>query len=122
VTGSGPPFVKAANWLTNIEFDLESPVWHHLITDLAPDHEVIRYDERGTGLSDRDVEEFSTDAWVRDLEAVVDHLGLDRFPLLGISQGGGVAVAYAARHPERVSHLILQGAYARGRNHRSARG
>jgi DNA-binding winged helix-turn-helix (wHTH) protein/pimeloyl-ACP methyl ester carboxylesterase len=121
-SGSGPPFVKAANWLTNLEFDLESPVWRHLITDLVPSHQVIRYDERGAGLSDWDIEEFSLDAWVSDLETVVDRLEIKRFPLLGISQGGAVAVAYAARHPERVSHLILQGAYARGRNLRGPTG
>jgi DNA-binding winged helix-turn-helix (wHTH) protein/pimeloyl-ACP methyl ester carboxylesterase len=122
LSGTGPPFVKAANWLTNLEFDLVSPVWRHLITDLVPDHQMIRYDERGTGLSDWDVDEFSLDVWVRDLETVVDHLGLARFPLLGISQGGAVAIAYAARHPDRVTHLIIQGAYARGRNHRGPAG
>jgi DNA-binding winged helix-turn-helix (wHTH) protein/alpha-beta hydrolase superfamily lysophospholipase len=118
VAGSGPPFVKVANWLTHLEFDLESPIWRHLITDLVPDRQFIRYDARGSGLSDWDVEELSLDGWVRDLEAVIDELGLDRFPLLGISQGGAIAVEYAVRNPGRVSHLVVQGGYARGRRAR----
>ncbi len=122
VTGSGPPLVKVANWLSHLEFDLQSPVWRHVVTDLVPDRTLIRYDERGSGLSDWNIDRFGIDAWVGDLEAVVDTLGLERFPLLGMSQGGAVAVAYAAAHPERVSHLVLQGAYARGRNHRGEAG
>jgi pimeloyl-ACP methyl ester carboxylesterase/DNA-binding winged helix-turn-helix (wHTH) protein len=119
-TGEGPPLVKVANWLTHIEYDEQSPVWRHLIRDLSRDHTLVRYDERGCGLSDRDVDEasFSLEAWVRDLETVVNHLHLARFPLLAISQGGPVAIAYAVAHPERVTHLILQGSYARGRVHR----
>ncbi len=117
-TGAGPPLVKVANWLSHLEFDTRSPVWRHWIRELSRDHTLVRYDERGVGLSEREVTEFSLDAWVRDLEAVVDALGLERFPLLGLSQGGPIAIAYAARHPERVSHLILYGSYARGRNHR----
>ena len=89
-------------------------MWRHWLEELARDHLLVRYDERGCGLSDWTVEDFSFDAWVRDLETVVDALGLDRFPLLGISQGGPVAITYAIRHPERVSHLILYGTYARG--------
>jgi pimeloyl-ACP methyl ester carboxylesterase/DNA-binding winged helix-turn-helix (wHTH) protein len=112
--GNGPPFVKAANWLTNLEYDLHSPIWRHLLTDLVPDRQVIRYDERGSGLSESEIDDFGVEVWVRDLETVVDALGLDRFPLLGISQGGAVAIAYAVRHPERVSHLILNGAFVRG--------
>lgn len=118
ITGSGPPFVKAANWLSHLEFDLESPVWRHLVTDLVPDRMMVRYDERGSGLSDWETDRFGLETWVSDLEAVVDAAALDRFPLLGISQGAAVAIAYAARHPERVSHLIVQGGYARGRNFR----
>ncbi len=112
--GEGPPLVKAANWLSHLDFDLESPVWRHWLRELSRDHTLIRYDERGCGLSDWDVDEFSVDAWVRDLEAVVEAAGLERFALLGISQGGPVAIAYAVEHPERVSHLILYGAYGRG--------
>jgi pimeloyl-ACP methyl ester carboxylesterase/tetratricopeptide (TPR) repeat protein len=116
--GSGPPLVKAANWLSHLEFDSNSPVWRHWIRELSRFHTLVRYDERGCGLSDWQVDEFSLDAWVRDLEAVVDALELDRFPLLGISQGGPIAIAYATRHPERVSHLVLYGSYARGHSHR----
>ncbi|MPZ98609.1 MAG: alpha/beta fold hydrolase [Dehalococcoidia bacterium] len=121
-TGDGPPFVKAANWLTHLEYDEQSPVWRHLIRELSRDHTLVRYDERGCGLSDRELddESFGLEAWVRDLETVVDGLNLERFPLLGISQGGAVAVAYAVAHPERVSHLVLHGAYARGRIYRGA--
>jgi pimeloyl-ACP methyl ester carboxylesterase len=112
--GSGPPFVKAANWMNHLELDWHSPVWRHLLDELSSDQALVRYDERGTGLSDRNVEDLSIDAFVRDLESVVDALGLERFPLLGISQGGPVAVAYATRHPEKVSHLILYGSFAAG--------
>jgi pimeloyl-ACP methyl ester carboxylesterase/DNA-binding winged helix-turn-helix (wHTH) protein len=116
--GSGPPLVKAANWLNHLEFEWGSPVWKHWIDEISRHHTFVRYDERGCGLSDWRVADLSFDAWVRDLETVVDALGVKRFALLGISQGGAVAVAYTARHPERVSHLILQGAYARGWRYR----
>jgi len=112
--GQGPPLLKAANWLSHLEFDWRSPIWRHLLAEFARDHTFIRYDERGNGLSDWNLPDLSFDAWVQDLESVVEAAGVDRFPLLGISQGGAVAIAYAARHPERVSHLILYGAYARG--------
>jgi pimeloyl-ACP methyl ester carboxylesterase len=115
VAGSGPPLVRAAHWITHLDYDWQSPVWHHWLVGLATGRTLVRYDERGCGLSDHDVDEFSLDAWVRDLETVVDDLGLDTFPLLGISQGGAVAVAYAARHPERVTRLILYGSYCQGR-------
>jgi pimeloyl-ACP methyl ester carboxylesterase/DNA-binding winged helix-turn-helix (wHTH) protein len=114
-SGAGPPLVKVANWLSHLEFDWRSPVWRHWIEELSRHHTYVRYDERGCGLSERDVDEFSVEAWVRDLEAVVDALGLDRFPLLGISQGGPVAMTYAVRHPERVSRLVLYGTYVQGR-------
>lgn len=112
--GQGPPLVKAANWLNHLEFDLKSPVWRHWLAGLSATHRLVRYDERGCGLSDWDVPEFSLEHWVQDLEAVVEASGVHRFPLLGISQGGPVAITYATRHPERVSHLILYGIYARG--------
>lgn len=115
VTGKGPMLVKAANWLSHIEYDWESPVWQHWLDDLSNQTTLVRYDERGCGLSDREVKDLSFESWVDDLETVVDTIGLDRFPLLGVSQGGAVAIAYAVRHPERVSHLILYGAYGRGR-------
>lgn len=116
--GKGPPLVKAANWLTHLQFDWPSPLWRHWLTELSKDRLLVRYDERGCGLSDRDVTDLSFESWVRDLEAVVDATGLDRFALFGMSQGGAVAIAYAARHPERVTHLVLCGAYARGRYQR----
>jgi pimeloyl-ACP methyl ester carboxylesterase/DNA-binding winged helix-turn-helix (wHTH) protein len=117
--GHGPPLVKAANWLSHLDFDLETVVWQHWLAELSKRYRLIRYDERGCGLSDWDVPDFSLDAWVSDLEAVVDAAGLDRFPLLGISQGGPVAVVYAVRHPERVSHLVLHGSFAQGRHKRA---
>ncbi len=112
--GEGPPLVKVPNWLNHLELDWDAPVWAPLFHDLARDHRFIRYDGRGNGMSDRDVADISFDGFVRDLEAVVDAAGLDRFPLLGISQGSAIAIEYAARHPERVSHLILWGAFASG--------
>jgi DNA-binding winged helix-turn-helix (wHTH) protein/pimeloyl-ACP methyl ester carboxylesterase len=116
--GSGPPLVKTANWLTHIEHEWDSPVWAHWIREMSRTHLLVRWDERGCGLSDWNPEELSLDALVRDMETVVDGLGLERFALLGISQGGAVAVTYAARHPGRVSHLVLCGAYTRGWRHR----
>jgi pimeloyl-ACP methyl ester carboxylesterase/DNA-binding CsgD family transcriptional regulator len=113
--GIGSPVVKAANWLTHIEFDRSSPVWRHWIDELSRGHTLVRYDKRGCGLSDWDASEFSVDAWVQDLAAVVDAAGLQRFALVGLSQGGAVAIAYATRYPDRVSHLVLCGAFARGR-------
>jgi pimeloyl-ACP methyl ester carboxylesterase/DNA-binding CsgD family transcriptional regulator len=114
VMGNGPPLVRAAHWLTHIEFDAVSPVWRHWLAELSRNHRLVRYDGRGCGLSDWEAEDLSFAGWLRDLEAVVDAAGLDRFPLLGISRGGAIAVAYAARHPERVSRLVLYGAFARG--------
>jgi pimeloyl-ACP methyl ester carboxylesterase len=117
--GSGPPLVKAANWLSHLDYDRETVVWRHWLRELSRRHRLVRYDERGCGLSDWEVPELSFEAWVRDLEAVVDAAGLDRFPLLGISQGGPVAIAYAVRNPERVSRLVLLGSYAKGRRARA---
>lgn len=112
--GDGPPIVKAANWLTHLEFDWNSPVWSHLFTELSREHQLVRYDDRGNGLSDWDVEEISFDAFLQDLEHVVDAARLDRFALFGLSKGASTSVAYAAKHPERVSHLILCGGFAVG--------
>lgn len=118
-SGSGPALVKAANWMSHVEFDWQSPVWSPLLHELSRTRTLVRYDERGCGLSDWDAE-LSFEAWVRDLEAVVDAAGIERFPLLGISQGASIAIAYAVRHPERVERLILHGGYARGRLMRGA--
>jgi pimeloyl-ACP methyl ester carboxylesterase/DNA-binding winged helix-turn-helix (wHTH) protein len=117
--GDGPPLVKAANWLTNLRHDWTSVVWRHWLRDLSAERPLVLYDERGCGMSDWDVDDVSFDARVRDLETVVDALRLERFPLLGISQGGAVAAAYAARHRDRVTHLVLYGAFALGRNARA---
>jgi pimeloyl-ACP methyl ester carboxylesterase/DNA-binding winged helix-turn-helix (wHTH) protein len=115
--GSGPPLVKASNWLTHLDFEWGSPIWRHWYTALSRHHRLIRYDERGNGMSQRDVQDVSFDTWVRDLETVVDAAGLDRFPLLGISRGGAIAIAYAAKHPERITQLVLYGAFEAGRTH-----
>ncbi len=112
--GTGPPLVKTANWLNHLELDWESPIWTDTFQALAARRTFIRYDERGNGLSDWNVPEISFEAFVRDLEAVVDARGLGRFPLLGMSQGCAVSVDYAVRHPERVSALIFIGGYAAG--------
>jgi pimeloyl-ACP methyl ester carboxylesterase/DNA-binding CsgD family transcriptional regulator len=120
VHGSGPPIVRVASWMTHLEFDWESPVWRHWLDALGDGHTLVRYDERGCGLSDREVDDLSLDAWVADLETVVEAAGVSRFALLGVSTGVAVAVAYAARHPERVTHLVLYGGYARGRLLRGA--
>ena len=113
-SGAGLPLVKTANWLNHLEFDWQSPIWSPMLNLLSERCRLVRYDERGTGLSDWDVDEISFDAFVRDLETVVDTLGLERFALLGISQGAAVSIAYATRHPERVSRLILYGGFAVG--------
>ena len=112
--GGGPQLVKTGNWMTHLEFDFQSPIWRHLYRELSRDHTLVRYDARGNGLSDRNVEDVSFETSVGDLEAVVEAAGLERFALLGISQGCAVAIAYAARHPERVAQLILFGGYAVG--------
>lgn len=113
-SGGGPPLLRTAHWLSHVEFDARSPVWAPWLRELSREHSYIRYDQRGCGLSDWSPPEVSFEAWIADLEAVVDSLGLERFPLLGMSQGGAIAIAYAARHPEKVSQLVLCGAYARG--------
>lgn len=112
--GKGPPLLKAANWLNHLELDWDSEVWSPLFQELARDHCLIRYDERGNGMSDWEVDNLGFDAFVTDLEGVVKQSGVERFPLLGISQGAAVAIEYAARNPDRVSHLILWGGYASG--------
>ncbi len=113
-TGSGPPLVRVFNWLTDVEKDLTSVVNRHWVDELSRDYGYVRYDSRGCGFSDRDIERMSLDAWVEDLEAVIDAMQLERVPLLGISQGAAVAITYAVRHPERVSQLVLYGGFARG--------
>ncbi|HKS65264.1 MAG TPA: alpha/beta fold hydrolase [Xanthobacteraceae bacterium] len=118
--GQGPPLLKTANWLNHLEYDWESPVYGPLLHAIAADHRLIRYDARGNGLSDWDVQDIAFEAFVNDLEAVVEAVGLKRFSLLGLSQGCAVSIAYAVRHPERVHRLVLYGSFARGRKKRDA--
>lgn len=119
-SGEGEPvLIKAATWLSHLEQDWDSPVWRHLVRAMSARGSFIRYDERGCGLSDWLVPELTFESWVRDLETVADAAGAARFALLGISQGAAVAIAFAVRHPERVTHLVLHGGYARGRLVRS---
>jgi pimeloyl-ACP methyl ester carboxylesterase len=114
VTGEGPPLVRAPHWFTHLEHDWTNPAFQMWVEDLSKRYAFLRFDQRGCGLSDRDVAEISPEAHVRDLECVIDAAGLGRFALFGASQGSAFAIAYAARHPERVSHLVLYGAFARG--------
>lgn len=118
--GQGPPLVKTANWLNHLEYDWESPIWRPMLREFCSYASLIRYDERGNGLSDWDVEELSLDAFVADLEAVADAAGLERFSMFGMSQGSPVAVAYAVRHPERVAKLVLYGGFTKGARQRGA--
>ena len=114
VHGSGPPLLIDACWLSHLQFDWQSPVWRHYLVELGRIATVIRYDERGHGLSDRGVTDHSLEARVADLEAVAEDAGFDRFALLAMAQGGPVAIEYAARHPERLTRLIFYGSYAGG--------
>lgn len=113
--GTGPVLVKPADWVMHIDSDMESPLWRHWIRELSREHTLVRIDRRGSGLSDRRAEDLSFEAWVSDLETVVDTMGLERFPLVGFCQGAAVAIAYAARHPERVTKLVLYAGFAEGR-------
>jgi len=113
IHGDGPPLVVVSCWLSHLQFDWQSPVWRHFLDDLGRIATVVRYDERGFGLSDWSVSDFSLDARYADLEAVIEDSGLDRFALIGMSGGAPVALAYAARHPERVTRLISYGGSAR---------
>ncbi len=112
--GEGPPLVKTANWLNHLEFDWESPVWTHVFRALMEENRLVRYDARGNGLSDWQVSDFSLERQVEDLEAVVDAAGLERFSLIGVSQGCAIGIEFAARHPEKVDKLVIYGGYARG--------
>jgi pimeloyl-ACP methyl ester carboxylesterase/DNA-binding CsgD family transcriptional regulator len=113
--GSGPPLVKAANWMSHLEYEFESPVWRHWIKFFTENFRYIRHDERGCGMTDWNVGDLSLERWIEDLEEVIDAADPQGpFVLLGISQGAAASIGYAVRHPERVSHLILYGGYARG--------
>jgi class 3 adenylate cyclase/pimeloyl-ACP methyl ester carboxylesterase len=117
--GDGPPLVKAPNWMNHLEYDWESPIWRHLLRALSADHTLVRFDQRGNGLSDWQVPEFTFESMIDDLCTVVDAAGLERFPLLGFSQGCAFSIAYAVRYPERVSKLVLYGGFALGAGKRN---
>jgi pimeloyl-ACP methyl ester carboxylesterase len=111
--GNGYPLLRALGWFTHLEEEARTPLWSATNDALSARYAFTRYDGRGTGLSDRRIESVSLETYVADLEAVADAVPLESFAILGISQGGVTAVAYAIRHPERVSHLILYASYAR---------
>ncbi len=113
ISGKGSPLVRTAHWLSHLEHDWDSPVYGHLLKDLSQHHRLVRYDHRGNGLSDWDVKDISLQSFVTDLETVVDAAGVERFSLMGVSMGCPVSIAYAARHPERLSHLVLYSGFAR---------
>ncbi|MFN0185862.1 MAG: alpha/beta fold hydrolase, partial [Aquabacterium sp.] len=115
--GRGPLIIKAANWLGNLQADAQLPSTRHWVDHISRTHQMLWYDARGCGLSDREADDISLDAWVRDLEAVADASGQQRFVLLGISQGAAIAVRYAMRHPERVRALVLYAGFVRGVYH-----
>jgi len=119
VSGDGPPVVLLPSWLTHLEYQWRSVAWRPWLEALTSRYRLIRYDPRGCGLSDRDVGDLSFDSWVRDLDAIADAARLDRFSIVGICQGGPVAIAFAGRHPGRLTHLVLYGTYARGKNRRT---
>jgi pimeloyl-ACP methyl ester carboxylesterase/DNA-binding CsgD family transcriptional regulator len=115
VSGEGPPLVMSATWLTHLDHQWRSLAWQPWLDAFSREHKLLRYDSRGCGLSDRDADDLSFETWVQDFECVVEAASFRRFALLATCQGGPIAIEYAARHPERVSHLILYGTYARGR-------
>ncbi|MDU8945620.1 alpha/beta fold hydrolase [Ovoidimarina sediminis] len=114
IAGSGPPILRAAHWMSHLQYEWESPVWRHWITALSERATLIRYDQRGNGLSDWDVSDMSFERMLSDLERVVEASGVDRFALLGVSQSCSISIAYAVRHPEKVSCLVLYGGFAKG--------
>ena len=117
--GSGPVLVRAAHWGTHVEYDLQNPLTSPLLRRLAGHFHLVRYDGRGTGLSDWSVGEISLETFLDDLETVVNSLALERFALLGMHSGAAVSIAYAVRHPQRVSKLVLFGGYAQGHQQRN---
>jgi pimeloyl-ACP methyl ester carboxylesterase/DNA-binding CsgD family transcriptional regulator len=112
--GTGPVILRAAHWLSHVDYDLESPVWRPWLQALSARNRFVRYDPRGCGMSDRHVADLSIEAWNADLDAVAESIKEPRFVLLGLSQGGALAIDFALRHPERVSHLVLLNAYGQG--------
>ena len=121
VSGEGPPLVMSATWLTHLEHQWRSLAWRPWLDAFTAEHKVLRYDPRGCGLSDRTTLDLSFETWVRDFECVVEAAGFRKFALVATCWGGPVAIEYAVRHPDRVSHLVLYGTYARGRLRRACR-
>ena len=119
-SGDGPPLVMSATWLTHLEHQWRSLAWKPWLEELSSRYTVLRYDSRGCGLSDRQLGDITFDTWVSDFETVIDAAGFERFDLVGTCQGGPIVMEYARRHPERVSHLVLYGTYARGRFRRGS--
>lgn len=119
IAGNGTPIIKCGNWLTHLEHDWDTPIWRHLMQHLASTHTLVRYDARGNGLSDWDVDKINVDVFINDLETVANASGYKKFILLGTSQGCAISAAYAARNPDRVSHLVLYGGFAAGWNKRN---
>ena len=115
VSGDGPPLVMSASWLTHLEHQWQSLAWRPWLDAFTSEHKVLRHDSRGCGLSDRSTKDLSFETWVRDLECVVEAAAFRRFGIVGTCWGGPIAIEYAARHPEQVTHLVLYGTYARGR-------
>lgn len=113
-SGEGPPLVRVANWLTHLDLDWKGPIWSHWFREFSRDHTLVRYDLRGSGLSDRSVDEQSLEVWFQDLETIIEDLGINHFPLLGFCQGGAIALNYTVCHPDQVSHLILFDSYSQG--------
>jgi len=119
VTGGGPPLVMSATWLTHLEHQWRSLAWRPWLDAFTSKYMVLRHDSRGCGLSDRTTKELSFETWVRDLECVVEAANFRRFALVATCWGGPIAIEYAVRHPERVSHLVLYATYAQGRLRRT---
>jgi pimeloyl-ACP methyl ester carboxylesterase/DNA-binding CsgD family transcriptional regulator len=119
-SGQGPPLDRIGTWLTHLEYDWNSPLWRPWLDNFSRFHTLYRYDQRGCGLSDWDVDTISFDMLLSDLETVIDAAGLDQFALIGVSNGGSLALNYAVRHPEKVSHLLIYGGYMRGMAQRSS--
>ena len=119
VSGEGPPLVMSATWLTHLEHQWRSLAWRPWLDIFTRDYKLLRHDSRGCGLSDRNAKNLSFETWIRDLECVIDAARFHRFAMVGTCWGGAIAIEYAARHPERVSHLVLYGSYAQGRLRRT---
>src|SRR5215470_11425972 len=115
VSGDGPPLVMSATWLSHLEHQWQSLAWRPWLDAFSSTFKLLRYDARGCGLSDRDTDDLSFENWISDFECVVEAASFQRFGLLATCWGGPIAIEYAARHPEKVSRLVLYGTYALGR-------